>query len=169
MQAVGRDGDGPALAGLAQRAAIHGLAGGARAVLLGAAGGILYGAGAALTKSVMSYLDDGLVDVVTSWEVYALIIALSLGTYLQQSAFQAGSLAQSLPAISVLEPVTAVILGMTVLQEEIRADGLEWALIAVAAVAMIVRGHSAFTPMPSSFNSCAMPSTHMLMPNLAME
>jgi drug/metabolite transporter (DMT)-like permease len=112
--------------------------GGARAVLLGTATGVLYGAAAALTKSVMSYLDDGLVEVVTSWELYVLIAAIALGTYLQQAAFQAGSLAQSLPAISVLEPVAAVVLGMTVLQEDLRADGLEWALIAVSAATMVV-------------------------------
>jgi hypothetical protein len=106
-------------------------------VLLGSSTGILYGAAAALTKSVMSYLDDGFVDVISSWELYALIVVITLGTYLQQSAFQAGSLAQSLPAISVVEPVAAVILGMTVLEEALRADGLEWALIAVAAVVMI--------------------------------
>jgi drug/metabolite transporter (DMT)-like permease len=112
--------------------------GGARAVLLGTCTGLLYGAAAALTKSVMSYLDDGFVDIITSWELYALIVVATAGTYLQQSAFQAGSLAQSLPAISVVEPVAAVILGMTVLEEELRADGLEWGLIAVSAVVMIV-------------------------------
>jgi drug/metabolite transporter (DMT)-like permease len=112
--------------------------GGARAVLLGTCTGLLYGAAAALTKSVMSYLDDGFVDIITSWELYALIVVAAGGTYLQQSAFQAGSLAQSLPAISVVEPVAAVILGMTVLEEELRADGLEWALIAISAVVMIV-------------------------------
>jgi len=109
-----------------------------RALLLASATGILYGAAAALTKSVMSYLDDGFVAVVSSWEVYALILVITLGTYLQQSAFQAGSLAQSLPAISVFEPVIAVILGMTVLEEDLQADGLQWALIAVSAGAMIV-------------------------------
>jgi surface polysaccharide O-acyltransferase-like enzyme len=107
-------------------------------VLLASATGILYGSAAALTKSVMSYLDDGFVDLITSWEVYALIVVITLGTYLQQSAFQAGSLSQSLPAISVLEPVVAVILGLTVMEEDLRADGLEWALIAVSAVAMLV-------------------------------
>ena len=81
----------------------------------------------------MSYLDDGFLDVISSWELYALIVVISLGTYLQQSAF-AGSLSQALSAISVLEPVVAVILGMTVLEEDLRAGGLEWALIAVAAV-----------------------------------
>ena len=37
-----------------------------------------------------------------------------------------------------------------------------------AAVAMVVRGHSALTATPSRFNSPAIPSTHMLMPNFAM-
>src|ERR1044072_6132101 len=37
-----------------------------------------------------------------------------------------------------------------------------------AAVAITVRGHNAFTPMPSWRNSSAMPSTHMLMPYFAI-
>ena len=74
----------------------------------------------------------------TSWEPYALVAAIGLGTYMQQAAFQAGDLAQSLPAVQVLEPVVAVILGISLLQEELQANGLEWALIALAAVAMIV-------------------------------
>ena len=37
-----------------------------------------------------------------------------------------------------------------------------------AAVAIAVRGHSALNATPSRRNSSAMPSTHMLMPNLAM-
>ena len=37
-----------------------------------------------------------------------------------------------------------------------------------AAVAMIVRGHSALKAMPSSRNSSAMPSVHMLMPYFAI-
>jgi drug/metabolite transporter (DMT)-like permease len=130
-----------------------------RSVLLGTATGILYGVAAALTKSVMSYLDDGFVDVIASWELYALIVAITLGTYLQQSSFQAGSLAQSLPAISVAEPVVAVVIGMTVLEEDLQADGLEWGLIAVSAVAMILgtfslarsQGESApATPAPAA-------------------
>jgi drug/metabolite transporter (DMT)-like permease len=109
-----------------------------RAVLLAAATGILYGVAAALTKSTVSLLDDGFVGVVTSWEPYALVAAIGLGTYMQQAAFQAGDLAQSLPAVQVLEPVVAVILGISLLQEELQANGLEWALIGLAAVAMIV-------------------------------
>src|ERR1041384_3911173 len=38
----------------------------------------------------------------------------------------------------------------------------------IAAVAIVVRGHSALTAMPSRRSSPAMPSTHMLMPYFAM-
>jgi drug/metabolite transporter (DMT)-like permease len=109
-----------------------------RAVLLAVATGMLYGVAAALTKSTVSLLDDGFVGVVTSWEPYALAATAGLGTYLQQAAFQAGDLAQSLPAVSVLEPVVAVALGIALLQEDLQADGLQWALIALSAVAMVV-------------------------------
>lgn len=109
-----------------------------RSVLLAAATGILYGVAAALTKSTVSLLDDGLVGVLTSWEPYALAAAATLGTYLQQAAFQAGDLAQSLPAVAVLEPVVAVALGIALLDEELRANGLEWALIVASAVAMVI-------------------------------
>src|SRR5579859_1657212 len=38
-----------------------------------------------------------------------------------------------------------------------------------AAVAIVVRGHSALTAMPALFSSADRPSTQMLMPNLASE
>lgn len=109
-----------------------------RTVALASATGILYGVAAALTKSTVSLLDDGLVGVLTSWEPYALVAAAGLGTYLQQSSYQAGDLSQALPAAAVLEPVVAVALGIGILQEDLRADGLEWGLIGVSAVAMVV-------------------------------
>lgn len=115
----------------------HRTRGATRAVALASATGVLYGLVAALTKSSVSLLDDSIVTVTTSWEPYALAVAIALGTFLQQSSYQAGDLAASLPAAAVLEPVVGVAIGLAVLQEEIRADGLEWALIAVAATAMI--------------------------------
>ena len=37
-----------------------------------------------------------------------------------------------------------------------------------AAVAIVVRGHSALTAIPEAFSSADRPSTHMLMPNFAI-
>ena len=108
----------------------------ARAVLLAVAAGVAYGIGAALTKGVVSQLDDGLVALLTSWETWLLVVAMVGGTYLQQSAYQAGALEASLPAVTVGEPVVAVALGIGVLQERLQADGAEWALIGVLVVVM---------------------------------
>ncbi|MGE0027879.1 MAG: DMT family transporter, partial [Thermoleophilia bacterium] len=109
-----------------------------RAVALAVATGILFGATAALTKSVVSFLDDGLETIVGSWETYALIAVAVAGTYLQQASYQAGSLAETLPPAAVLEPVVGVGLGIAVLQEDLRADSGRWLLIALATVTMIV-------------------------------
>jgi drug/metabolite transporter (DMT)-like permease len=109
-----------------------------RALLLAVTTGLAYGLSAALTKGVVSLLDDGPVAVLTSWETYVLVAALTGGTLLQQSAFQAGDLAASLPAITVVEPVVAVALGLTVLGEQVHADGAEWALIGVLVGVMVV-------------------------------
>lgn len=108
----------------------------ARAVLLAVATGTVYGVTAALTKGVVTLLDDGPVVLLTSWETYALVGSLVGGTLLQQSAFQAGALGASLPAVTVGEPVVAVLIGVVVLQEQLRADGAEWVLIAVLVAAM---------------------------------
>lgn len=110
----------------------------ARAVLLAVAAGVLYGATAALTKGVVSLLDDGVLALLTSWETYALVAVAVAGTLLQQSAFQAGDLAASLPAVTVGEPVFGVAIGVAVLGEQLRADGLEWALIGVVVVVLVV-------------------------------
>ncbi|MEJ2886612.1 DMT family transporter [Actinomycetospora aeridis] len=125
-----------------------------RAALLAVATGLAYGLVAALTKSVVDALGDGVLALLTSWETWALVAAVLGGTLLQQSAFGAGPLAASLPAVTVGEPVVAAVLGIVVLGEQVRADGLEWALIGVLVVLMIAataalsRSSAAAAPTP---------------------
>jgi drug/metabolite transporter (DMT)-like permease len=107
-----------------------------RALLLGVAVGLLFGATAALTKSVVSLLDEGLSAVLTSWETYALAVAITAGTYLQQVAFQAATLSSSLPAATVLEPVMAAVIGVAVLEERLQIDGFHEVTITLSVIAM---------------------------------
>ncbi|MEJ2870402.1 DMT family transporter [Actinomycetospora sp. OC33-EN08] len=113
-----------------------------RAAALAVATGIAYGVLAALTKSVVDLLADGVVPLLLGWETWVLIAAAVGGTYLQQAAFQAGDLATTLPAITVGEPLVAALLGLTVLGEQVLADGAEWvligALVATAVAASVV-------------------------------
>jgi drug/metabolite transporter (DMT)-like permease len=107
-----------------------------RALLLAVATAVAYGVAAALTKAVVSLLGQGGAAVAGSWETYILAVCLVGGTLLQQSAFQAGDLRASLPAVTLGEPVVAVAIGMAVLGEQLAANGAEWALIALLVAAM---------------------------------
>ena len=108
-----------------------------RALLLGAASGALYGVAVAFTKYVTDLFEKGLPEVVGSWQTYALLASGIVGVYLQQRAFQVGPLAASLPAMTIAEPVIGIFLGMTVLDERLRASGPAVALVVVALAVMV--------------------------------
>lgn len=109
-----------------------------RALALGAASGICYGVAVAFTKYVVELFSHGFGAVVTSWQAWGLLVSGAVGVYLQQRAFQVGPLSASLPALTVGEPIAAVFLGMTVLDERLRADSLGMVLVGGAVVVMLV-------------------------------
>lgn len=109
-----------------------------RALGFGVASGVLFGVMSALTKPVVEHFGDGLQTALTNWEIYALIITVGLGFILQQAAYQAGALGLSLPAIVVLEPVTAAAIGIWALDESLRTEGPRSVVIALSVVAMVV-------------------------------
>ena len=111
---------------------------GMRALLLGAAGGLLFGLAAALTKFVTDLVDGDPLAAVTAWQTYTLVGSGMLGFYLQQRAFQVGPLSASMPAVTICEPLGAAFIGVTVLDERIRSDGASLAIIAVAVSVMVV-------------------------------
>lgn len=109
-----------------------------RALGFGIASGVLFGVMSALIKSVVDNFGNGLESALTNWEIYALILTTGLGFILQQAAYQAGALGLSLPAIVVLEPVTAAAIGIWVLDESLRTEGPRSVAIALSVVAMVV-------------------------------
>ncbi|MET4050179.1 MULTISPECIES: DMT family transporter [unclassified Rhodococcus (in: high G+C Gram-positive bacteria)] len=111
---------------------------GRRALLLGAAGGVLFGIAVALTKYVTDLLGTDIAEAVTAWQTYALVGCGVLGFYLQQRAFQSGPLSASLPAITIGEPFGAAFLGITVLDERVRDDAFSLAVIAICVTVMVV-------------------------------
>ncbi|MGG7102318.1 DMT family transporter [Rhodococcus sp. 24CO] len=115
----------------------HRRTGSARALLLGIAGGSLFGVAAVLTKGVVHLLTLGPSAVLTSFEFYALVAVAAVATSVQQSAFQAGDLQASLPATTIMEPVIASLLGFVVLGEYLDADRTVAAVLVLAVVAMI--------------------------------
>jgi drug/metabolite transporter (DMT)-like permease len=109
-----------------------------RAVPLAVVTGVTYGVTAAMTIGVVGTLDEGLGAVVTSWELYVLVVAALTGWWLQQSAYQAGALTASLPIVMVAEPVVAVGLGVWILDERIRTGAAGWFVLALAAATILV-------------------------------
>jgi drug/metabolite transporter (DMT)-like permease len=96
---------------------------GRRALLLAFSAGCVYGLTAALTKSTLDLLDDGVVELFTHWQPYALVAAGLVGFLLNQSAFQAGHLAASLPAMAVTDPVVGCSIGVVLFGETLGATG----------------------------------------------
>jgi drug/metabolite transporter (DMT)-like permease len=104
-----------------------------RAILLAVGVGVLFGVVAVLTKLVMHIVREGSVLRLMSTPVlYVLIVVGVIATLLQQSAFHAGSLRASVPAMLVLEPVVAMLLGEVVLGEHLAVSKPAAVVLAVA-------------------------------------
>lgn len=99
-----------------------------------------------LAKSVAGrFRTDGF-GVFAYWEPYGLIAVGISGLILSQSAYQAGSLAVSLPIIDTLEPISAVAIGIAVFGEQLASSTLALAVqalgAAVAVVGIVLLGRS---------------------------
>ena len=108
-----------------------------RAVFLGTAAGIAFGLTAALTKTNAHLLDHGLGQLVSSWQLYAMVVIGVWAMLVAQSAFQAGALSLSLPVMTVTDPVVSIVIGAAVFEEGIARRGLEPALQLLGLVAMV--------------------------------
>jgi drug/metabolite transporter (DMT)-like permease len=113
------------------------LSGWRRALVLATAVGGLFGVVAVLTKIVMNIVTEGhAARLVTAPVVYLLALVGIVATLLQQSAFHAGSLQASVPAMLVLEPVVAVALGQVILGEHLTVTPRTALILGIALAAM---------------------------------
>lgn len=90
-----------------------------RAAVYGTIAGILFGLSAALTKPTLGYLHEGVSELLSHWEPYALAIAGVLGFVLQQVSLGTGRLAPSVATVSVANPVVGILLGALLLDERL--------------------------------------------------
>jgi pimeloyl-ACP methyl ester carboxylesterase/drug/metabolite transporter (DMT)-like permease len=109
-----------------------------RAALLSVGSGLVYGLAAALTKATAELLARGVGVLVRSWQPLALVAVGALGLLLSQSAFQAGPLRASLPVLTVVDPVTSILVGALAFGEPIAVAGADPVLEAVGLGAMAV-------------------------------
>lgn len=118
-----------------------------RAAALGAVTGLLFGLTAALVKATGGQLGSGLLAALSSWPLYALLVIGPAGLLINQLAFQAGPLASSLPAITAVDPLSSIVLGLLLYDEQLHgrplaatAEALALAALAVAVVRLARSG-----------------------------
>ena len=114
---------------------------GRSAALLGIAVGVIYAGNAALLKTLTSLAGRGFAAVVVSWQLWTLLVVGTVGLVLNQLAFQAGPITASLPALSTVDPLVSIAIGVAVYDEPIRrgafaSSGLALALL-ILGVAII--------------------------------
>ena len=116
----------------------HGRAPALRAGLLGAAGGILFGLAAALTKTTVSLVDNGVEAVFTDWHVYALVLVSIPAFWLEQSALQTGALAAAVATTMAFDPLSSLVFGITLFDETLHESALGYALSAATLATALV-------------------------------
>jgi drug/metabolite transporter (DMT)-like permease len=119
-----------------------------RALYLGIATGTIYGLTAILTKATVDLFDGGVVQVLGHWQLYALLAASLVGLLLNQSAFQAGHVAASLPAIAVTNPVLSSIFAITMFGEHLDASGPLAVTVTAVSIAAMAAGTIALARSP---------------------
>lgn len=108
------------------------------AMLLGLLSGSLWGVFYVLTKGVVAQFGHGIGALLRTPELYAWGVVAISATAWVQSAFRAGPLSASLPAITVSNPLVASVLGVTILGETITKNDAARVVLAFSVAAMVV-------------------------------
>ena len=89
--------------------------------------------------AVDGFVDGGVPGLLATWQLWAMLLAATAGTVVQQYAFAAGNLATSLPASKIIEPIVAFALGLFLLGESFRVDSaVGWAAVGTSIGVMLV-------------------------------
>ena len=127
-----------------------------RSTLLAAATGLVFAGSAALTKSVAALLGHDVFGTLGHWELYGVIVVGILSMLVAQSAFQAGHLRQSLPALTLVPPLASLAIGQYLFGENLHvtptvlAADLVCLVLSVGAVVSLGR-----SPLAESAYSAA--------------
>jgi hypothetical protein len=112
---------GVALAGACVRLGRAQSSCGRAAALMGVALGVVYAVTAGLLKSLTDIGLRSPAALFTSWQLYTLILLGGFSLLLTQLTFQAGPLTASLPAMSTVDPLLSIAIGVVVYDEHLRS------------------------------------------------
>ncbi len=108
-----------------------------RAAVLGAATGVSWGFVAAVIKEFSSHLGHGLGAIVSTWSLYVLTGVGAATLVLAAHALAAGPLAASQPGFTILDPLSATLLGIFLFDESIQAGPLDLAVEALGLLLLV--------------------------------
>ena len=99
------------------------------------ASGVIYGFVATLAKVVIERVKDGAFEWLTLLCLIALLAAVAIGAYFVQTAYAVGPPDLVIAGLTVIDPIVAVAIGLTVLQEAATAP--PWAFVGFAVAGLI--------------------------------
>src|SRR5215468_8160734 len=97
---------------------------------------------AAVIKELSSHLGDGIGAIVSAWSLYLLLMGGAATMLLASHALAAGPLTASQPEFTILDPLTASLLGVFLFGEHIRTGAADLACEALA-LAVVLAGAAA--------------------------
>ena len=110
-----------------------------RAGMFGSAGAVLFALSAALTKQLTTLISQGWSHVFTDWIPYVLVATGVIGLFLIQSSFHAGPVTASQAAITIIDPIVSVVLGIYLFNDHLNTAG--WRLpVEVVSIVVVVAG-----------------------------
>ena len=115
-----------------------------RAALLGAATGISWGFVAAVIKELSSHLGEGIGAIFATWPPYVLLVVGAATMLLASHALAAGPLAASQPGFTILDPLSASLLGVFLFSEHIQT-AVPYLAGEAAALAIVIAGATALS------------------------
>lgn len=96
-----------------------------RAAFFGAAAGMAFALTAAFTKLMTTALAaHGLLGLLGTWTPYAVALVGAGSVFLAGNAFQAGSLVASQSALTVVDPLASIVVGVVLFGEHLHGGGL---------------------------------------------
>jgi drug/metabolite transporter (DMT)-like permease len=112
--------------------------GGVQAVMFGVGAGLGFGLASALTKQFTDLVGNGVLSLLGSWELWALLAAGLVGLALGQSALRTGALAPAMAATNAVNLLSSVTLGITVFGERLQHGNGRLVLVGVALAVVLV-------------------------------
>lgn len=112
-----------------------------RALAWGAAAAIAFGLTAALTKAATADLAaGGVARLLLDWPGWVLPVVAAAGVALQQGAFASGPLAAAMLPITLINPVTATLLGLLAWREHLAGGPFATVLAVLISLALVAAG-----------------------------